>query len=353
LQPFVDRHALAGAVTLVADANQRLDVEAVGYSNLAANQAMKPDAIFWIASQTKPITATALMILVDEGKVSLDDPAEDYLPDLKGLWVETERDDDHLLLRRPKRAPTVRDLLSHVSGMPFASGMEKPTLDGLSLADCVKSYAMTPLQTDPGERYQYSNAGINSAGRIIEVASGMAYEDFLSARLFDPLGMKDTTFFPDQTQVARIAKSYKPDASGNDLEETTIPQLTYPLDGPNRHPMPAGGLFSTAYDLERFCRMILNGGILDEKRYLSEDSVKEMSRKQTGEAIPESYGLGWGVDDEGFGHGGAYSTNMRIDTKRGLIFVFLVQHAGFPGNGGESHSAFVNAAIQAFGEAGG
>ena len=178
LQPFVDSHSLAGAVALVADRDKILDVEAVGFSDVGANKAMKTDALFWIASQSKPITATALMMLVDEGKVHLDDPVAKYLPEFNNLWLAVEQDNEHLLLHRPKHPITVRNILSHTSGLPFSSAMEQPTLDTLSLEEGVRSYAMTPLQYEPGAKYQYSNAGINTAGRIIEVVSGMPYSEF-------------------------------------------------------------------------------------------------------------------------------------------------------------------------------
>jgi CubicO group peptidase (beta-lactamase class C family) len=113
--------------------------------------------------------------------------------------------------------------------------------------------------------------------------------------------------------------------------------------------MPAGGLFATADDLARFCRMMLGGGVLDGKRYLSEAAVKEMTRKQTGPGVPEGYGLGWAVGDGSFGHGGAYATNMTVDTKRGLVTVWLVQHAGFAGDGGRAQAAFQEAARVRFG----
>ena len=159
---------------------------------------MRTDALFWIASQSKPITASALMMLVDEGKVKLDDPVEKYLPEFRDQWLTVERDQEHMLLKKPKHPITVRNILSHTSGLPFASALEKPTLDGLPLRVAVGSYAMTPLLFEPDEKYQYSNAGINTAGRIIEVVSGMPYEDFLDKRLFEPLGMKDTTFWPNE-----------------------------------------------------------------------------------------------------------------------------------------------------------
>jgi CubicO group peptidase (beta-lactamase class C family) len=349
LQPFVENHTLAGAVTLVADKEKILSLDTVGFADVAAKKPIRGDALFWIASQSKPITAAALMILVDEGKVKVDDPVEKYLPEFKDLWLTVEQDKEHLLLKRPKQPITVRHILSHTSGMPFRSAMEQPTLDQLSLRDAVRSYAMTPLQSEPGSKYQYSNAGINTAGRIIEVVSNMSYEDFLDKRLFGPLGMKDTTFWPNEEQLARLAKAYKPNAEKTGLAETTIGQLKYPLSDRKRQPMPAGGLFSTAADVGRFCQMVLNGGMFQGKRYLSEAAVAQMTSKQTGDALKEGYGLGWSTGGGSYGHGGAFATNMSIDAKRGLITVFLVQHNGFPGDGGKSHAAFKKAAEDQFG----
>src|SRR6516162_2460961 len=249
LQAFVDNHTLAGAVTLVADKEKVLSLDTVGFADVAAKKSLRPDALFWIASQSKPITAAALMILVDEGKVKIEDPVEKYLPEFKDLWLTVEQDKEHVLLKKPKQPITVRHILSHTSGMPFRSAMEQPTLDQLSLRNAVRSYVMTPLQTEPGSKYQYSNAGINTAGRIIEVVSNMPYEDFLDKRLFAPLGMKDTTFWPNEEHLKRLAKSYKPNADKSDLEETKITQLKYPLGDRARQPVPAGGLFSTAADV--------------------------------------------------------------------------------------------------------
>ena len=348
LQPYVDRHAVAGAVTLVADKDRVLSVDTVGYSDLAAKTLMGPDALFWIASQSKPITAAALMMLVDEGEVQLDDPIEKHLPEFRGLWLATEQDKDHILLKHPRRLVTVRDVLRHTSGMAFRSALETPTLDGLSLRDAVRSYAMTPLTYEPGTKYVYSNAGINTAGRIIEVVSGMPYEDFMQKRLFDPLGMKDTTFWPTPAQVKRLAKGYKPNAAKDDLEETTVAQLTYPLSDRRRGPMPAGGYFATADDCGRFCRMLLRGGELDGKRVLSENAVKEMTKRQTPQELPTSYGLGLSVGPTSFGHGGAWATNMSVDTKRGLVEIYLIQHAGFAKDGAQAQGAFRKAAEERF-----
>jgi len=350
LQPFVDARSLAGAVTLVADKDRVLDLEAVGFADVSNKKKMTTDCLFWIASQSKPITASAFMILVDEGKVNLDDPVSKYLPEFKDLWLTAERDGDHMLLKHPHRPIMIRDILSHTSGLPFISAMETPTLDGLTLLDATRSYAMTPLVFEPGAKYLYSNAGINTAGRIIEVVAGQPYEQFLEARLIDPLGMKDTTFRPTLAQQKKLAKPYKPNSAKDGLEETSISQLRYPLEDPSRHPMPAGGLFSTAEDVARFCRMILNGGTLDGKRYLSEESVRAMTHKQTGPDVKAEYGLGWSVRGPETGHGGAMATNMTIDRDRGLILIYLVQHAGYPNDGGRAQTVFHEAAIARFGK---
>jgi CubicO group peptidase (beta-lactamase class C family) len=357
LQPFVDSHTLAGAVTLVASKEKILSLEAVGWADIAASRPMKTDALFWIASQSKPVTATALMMLADEGKVNVDDPVEKYLPEFKGQWLAVEQDKEQVLLKKPASSITVKDILSHTSGLPFSSRLERKgdalKIDRLSLREAVFSYALTPLNFEPGTKYDYSNAGINTAGRIIEVVSGTPYEEFMARRLFKPLGMTDTTLWPSQKQIRRLAKSYKPNADKNGLEETPIDQLSYPLTDPKRGPSPAGGFFSTATDLSIFCRMILNGGVYRGKRYLSEAAVKQMTSTQTRD-LPQAYGFGWATDKKpgsSFGHGGAYSTNMQIDPQRQLITIFMVQHAGYPGtDGGRIQPTFTKAAVEVFGK---
>ncbi|HPA17777.1 MAG TPA: serine hydrolase domain-containing protein [Verrucomicrobiae bacterium] len=354
LRPFVDRHILAGAVTLVADKDKVLDVTTIGYADVGTKKPMGADDLFWIASMSKPITAAALMILVDQGKVSVDDPVEKYLPEFRGQMVSEKGGANQKPTSGTPHAPRhpilVRNLLSHTSGLAFKSPMEQPTLDQGTLAIRVKSYAKLNLEFEPDTKYQYSNAGINTAGRVIEVVTGMCYEDFLQGRLFDPLGMKDTTFWPTEAQIARIAKSYKANKDKTDIEETNVAQLRYPLnDRANRFPMPAGGLFSTAVDCAKFCQMLLNGGVLDGKRILSEEAVKQMTSKQTAPEVSNAYGFGFATGGGTFGHGGAYSTNMTVDPKKGLITIFMVQNAGWRSDDGKKvEGQFRDAAYRAF-----
>ena len=362
LRPFVEKNQLAGAVVLVASADKILTVETVGSADRESKAAMQPDNLFWIASMTKPMTAAALMMLVDEKKVSLDDPVEKYLPGFKIVWVIAEKDEEHITLKKPKRAPTIRDCLRHTSGMPFGSLLESPTIDRLALQDAVRSYVLTPLQYEPGTKWVYSNAGINTAGRIVEVVSGMSYEDFMAKRLFGPLGMTETTWRPTAEQMKRLAKTYRPTKDGKALEAMPIGPLTHPLSDPTRHPCPGGGLFSTAKDVSAFGQMILRGGTAaDGKRILSESSIREMTGTQTGE-LPNKYGLGFATTRKATpdgpvvagpcGHGGAYATNLSINPDTKLVTVFMVQHSGTPGvttDFGKARPAFEKAATDLYG----
>jgi CubicO group peptidase (beta-lactamase class C family) len=366
LKPFTDRHAVAGVVAAVFSRERQLCVVASGSADLAAGTPLTTDALFWVASMSKPMTATALIMLVDEGKVHLDDPVETYLPEFRGQQLAVIQE-GQVLLKRPAHPITVRNILSHTSGLPFASRVESPAgfkVDLFPLQTQVISYALTPLKNEPDSTYDYSNAGINTAGRIIEVVSGMPYEDFLAERLFKPLGMSDTTLWPDEAQVRRLAKSYRPNAAKDALEELHIDQLTYPLSNRHRGPSPAGGYFSTAADMGRFARMILCGGAVDGKRYLSEASLREMTSTQAGSRLNDpskegGYGLGWSTEAKSApgsgppplapcGHGGAYATNLRVDPRHGLALIYMVQHNGFILGGDQARAAFEKAAIAAF-----
>jgi CubicO group peptidase (beta-lactamase class C family) len=341
VEPYIDSHEIAGAVVLVADRNQVIDREAMGFADIAGHRPMEPDDLFWIASMSKAMTASAVMMLVDEGKIGLDDPVEKYLPEFKGQMVSRVPGPPQASAPEPAKKSalpskleptthpiTVREVLSHTSGLGFRSKREPGVLDLLPLKSAVESYAAEPLEFQPGETYSYSNEGINTAGRIVEVVSGMAFERFIEQRLFAPLGMKDTAFWPTSEQLQRLAKSYVSGSASVSLREVPIDQLSYPLsDREHRYPIPAGGLFSTADDVARFCQMMLNKGTFQGKRYLSEEAVMLITTKETGNGVAKPYGFGWNVGDSYFEHSGAYKTDMKVDKKRGLIIVFLVQHA--------------------------
>jgi CubicO group peptidase (beta-lactamase class C family) len=347
LQPFLDDHVIAGAVVLVADKDKVLDLEAVGYNDLATKQAMKTTDLFYIASMTKTFTTAGLMMLVDEGKVKLDDPVEKYLPEFKGQMVQEAGGQPH----PPKHPITVREIMSHTAGL------HKGPLPGDTLEKYVKELAKRPLEFEPGTKFIYS-PGPAVGGRIIEVVSGIPYTQYLQQRLLDPLGLKETTFWPDAELASRLALTHKYNRTSKTLEplgnsskhgENVPPRIASQFGGSvfaayrRQFGNPAGGLFSTATDVGRFCQMLLNGGTYEGKRYLSAAAVKEMSSLQTGRLTvgrEEGYGLGCFVQERAtaggpsvgsFGHHGARKTQMWIDPQNRLIMVLMVQCAELDG----------------------
>jgi len=345
MQQFVDRGEISGAVTLVGRHDRVVSLEAVGLRDLAAKAPMQPDTIFRIASMTKPITAAGIMILVDEGKLSIEDPVEKHLPEFRNMQVVWQRSKDGVILGKPSRPITIRDLLTHTSGMP---GGLPPELADLylkrdrSLAEAVRAFARRPLEFEPGTKWAYCNVGMDTLGRIIEVASGQSYETFLEERVFRPLGMVDTCFYPKPAQAARIAVTYG-------VEQGKLVPAQRAILGPPagaKYPIPAGGLYSTVADLAKFYRMTLSGGSLEGKKVLSPASVAAMTRLQTGELSTGftsgmGFGLGFAVvrtpggitaplSPGSYGHGGAFGTQGWIDPTKDLFVVLLIQRVGLP-----------------------
>ena len=367
LQRFDDDHTIAGAVTLVVGREGVKSLETVGVSDLKTQTPMAKDAMFWIASMTKPMTSMALMMLVEEGKLSIEDPVAKHLPEFRGQMLAVEKAADHVLLKKPSRPVTIKDLLTHSSGLISKSPLDGDSLDGKTLREVVISYGLSPLQFDPGSKWSYCNPGINTLGRLIEVASGKSYADFMQERLFTPLGMTDTTFWPSEAQVRRIAKSYKPNTDKSGLEETSITYLGTNLSDHNRMPMPAGGLFSCAADLAKVYAMVLNGGTLDGHRYLKPETLKLMTTSQLGDmkvSFAEGMNMGLGfhivktptgvteaLSPGSFGHGGAYGTQAWIDPVRGLGIVLLIQRAGLLNSDGtEMRAVLQKTAEERFGK---
>lgn len=358
IQPFVDERRIAGAVLLTGRNNEAPQIETIGFTDSTAQKPMQPDTLFWIASNSKQVTSAALMMLFDEGKLTLDDPVSKHLPEFEAQMFVAEESDSHKLLRAPARPPTVRDLVSHTSGvLPWA---RDGRLNAGTLSERAIACGLTPLRFEPGTRWEYGNGGFEAAGRIIEVLSGEPLDTFLQTRIFDPLGMADTTFWPTAAQVERLAVPSAPGADGTNLIVSTLP-FTYPLAEMSGSPSPGGGLFSTASDGYLFCRLIASGGVFEGKRLLSEAAIRAMTTTQTGDLLggpdhKSGYGLGWHTTNrdrglpwpEGIGpvhHGGAHGTNFWIDPQTGQTKVFMIAQNGWPPefDGGQVVQAFWNA----------
>ena len=359
MQSMIDAHEIAGAVTVVATGREIVHVGAVGYADVAAQKPMQTDALFRIASMSKPVTSVAILMLQDDGKLSVTDPVAKYIPEFADL-------------KTPSGKPanlTIAQLLNHTSGL--ADPRVSPAMAVKTLRDYLRVTLSQPMQFEPGTVWRYTSSGFNISGLIVEIVSGQPFEVFLQNRLFGPLGMPDTTFYPSDAQMLRIPRSYRANPTGGTL---TVQQGSGPSSSkPTRDdtpPMGAGGLFSTAGDYARFGQMLLNGGALDGKRYLSADAYKALTTICTGD-LPTGYTksklnqvLGWGLgvaivkapaggvsaqlSPGSFGHPGALGTGAWIDPVKGAVYVMMVQRQNMPDNFENPPAlAFVRAAAAA------
>ena len=365
MESFVKDGSLSGAVTLFSHDGKIVNEEAVGLRDIASKSPMTKDSLFWIASMTKPMTALAVMMLQDEGKLSIDDPVMKHLPEFKGQMLLKEKTKDQTVLVKPARPITIKDLLTHTSGLVSASPLDADALDVLSLKEAVITYALSPLQFEPGSKWSYCNPGINTLGRLIEVASGEAYADFMEKRIFKPLGMRSTTFWPDKKELSRLATSYKPAEDGKGLAPVGIRYLTPPFSNKKRAPLAAGGLFSTAEDLLKLYQMVLDGGVVGKKRLIKAETLQLMATNHTGEmkaGFSDGMGMGLGfqvvrqptgvtamLSPGTFGHGGAHGTQGWIDPTTKTIYILLIQRTGLKPSGDASpmRQAFQEAAAAA------
>ncbi len=334
MERFVSKNEVAGVVTMVVTPNATLHLDATGFSDLANKTPMEIDSIHWIASMSKPITAACMMMLVDEGKIALSDPISKYLPEMAGLKTAAGQ----------TVTISIEQLFNHTSGMSELPAGQAYTSPTLTVA--AEKYAKLPVLFQPGSKWQYSQTSINTAARIIEMVSGKSFDLFVEERVCKPLGMRDTTFYLSDAQMPRLAKSYTKEADGI-LKESPIGLLSgkKPSDR-NRMPAGNGGLFSTINDYAAFCQMLLNEGMRDGQRILSEKSVTRLRTPTTGDlktgftpgnawgigccVVREPQGVSQVLSVGSFGHGGAYGTQAWIDPVRKRCYLIMVQRANFP-----------------------
>lgn len=348
LQPYLDQYKLAGAIGIIADKTGKVHYRnLMGYADVEAKKPIREDNVFWIASMSKMFAGASIMMLVDEGKVSLDDPVTKFIPQLSKWMVVEEKDRDHILLRPPVRPVTIRHLLSHTSGLAGSSELQQATgSDSTPLKARSLSSVTGPLQWQPGDKYQYGNQGMNIAARVIEIVSGTPYEEFLQKRFFDPLGMTETTFWPSEQQVTRLAGAYGPNKQKTGFARGDIGFLTKPLsDRTRRYPEAGGGLFSTTHDILRYGLMLANDGELEGRLYLSHAAMEELRKEQTG-ATKINYSLGYHLRAGMFGHDGAYGTDLSVNPKTGMVAIFMVQCTG--GDQWAARDQFLKTATQVF-----
>ena len=369
MKHFIDEQAVAGTVTLVARGAGVIEFDALGMADIEAHRPMQKDTIFQIMSMTKPVTAIGIMMLAEEGKLALRDPVDQYLPEFRNQHVASNVGPDAARLSTPDRPITIRDLLTHTAGVQDAAPAairDYPQLMNVPLDQVVQQLAKQPLLFQPGTQWSYSSPGIEILGRLIEVCSGQKFEDFITGRILDPLGMKDTFFYPPAGKIARIAMVYV------QKEGRLVRAPAAILGGdPTKYregavfPAPGWGLYSTAEDLLHLYRMMLNDGLYEGRRYLSPFSVHLMTEAHTTGIHPvgwmrgADYGLAWEVVTDplgelaghskgSYGHGGAFGTQGWIDPRHELISILLIQRAD--GGTDSLRNVFLNMAEASVGE---
>lgn len=363
IQPYLDAKQLAGVVTLVARRGRVAHFEAHGVMDFDSMTPMRKDAIFRIASMSKPVTGVAVMMLLEEGKLRLTDPVSRFIPEFREMKVSVIKPGyvappvppgqqapmpDYYTVPA-NREITVRDLLTHTSGLESGSlgnrlgGRIAPRDTTKTLADQIPKLANVPLDFQPGSQWTYSLlAGMDTLSRIVEIASGQTYDQFLKQRIFEPLGMKDTGFFVADDKASRIAGLYERTPRGIEKQATPawLATRTFFSGG--------GGLWSTADDYAQFAQMLVNGGELNGRRLLSPRTVDLMASNHVGELYAGAgtssggrvQGMGFGLSMEvvldairanrrtsngSFGWDGAFGTHFWVDPKEKLVGVLMVQ----------------------------
>lgn len=334
LQGYVDKGNVPGFLTVVARRGKIIHFETIGMRDVETNEPIEPDTIFRIYSMSKPITSVAVMMLFEEGRFQLGTPVSRFIPEFKNMKVYNE---DQTEIMDAKKQITIKHLLMHTSGLTYGWG-GKPVDDlyrqakiferGSTLADMVKKLGTIPLVHEPGEKWKYS-VSVDVLGYLVEVVSGMPFEEFLQTRLFKPLGMVDTAFSVPDDKVHRYAALYRPNDE-NGLDRVGDAPLAN--DDVSFFPSGGGGLVSTAADYMRFAQMLLNGGELDGVQILGKKTVELMRYPHH----DNWFGLGFSVvtrkdppnilDSVGnYGWGGAAATTFWVDPEENLVGLLMTQ----------------------------
>ncbi len=353
LEGYVERDELAGAVALVARKGKVVYFEAVGARDRESGSAMSTDTIFRIASQTKALVSTAILMLQEEGKLLISHPLHRYIPEFENHTVAVPVEGDSYAVVPAKRAITLRDLLTHTAGVSYGNGpardqWEKAEMQGWYFAhrdepvqDTIRRMAALPMDAHPGERYIYGYS-TDILGAVVEVASGQSLDEFLRTRLFEPLGMQDTHFFLPESKTSRLATVYSasPDGLVRTQDGSSMVSQGGYVEGPRKSFSGGAGLLSTAHDYARFLLAMEGGGTLDGQRILSPKTVQLMTSNHVGDLFAWDRGSGFGLGfsvaldlgargtpgTEGeFAWGGAYHTSYWVDPKEELVVVYMTQ----------------------------
>ena len=346
LKPYVDDGRLPGAVSVFYDDGVQ-ETCCIGYADVAAKRPITMDDCYMQCSQTKGFCGVTVAKLVEEGKISLDDPVSRYLPEFAELWVSAGETNGVRTLRKAKNVLTVRMCLNHTGGFPFESSVKTHQVSvggkdvrvvgggwtgGCPIRQTAMVAAKSPLLFEPGTKVQYSNTGIDIGAAVVEVVTGMRWEDYLQQTVLDPLGMKATTFWPTDEQLETQIQMYEPlkDAPARYKEFANWEQRPY-NDRTRVFASAGAGLWTTANDQLKFYKMLMNLGLGDNGvRILKEETVRNLLAVSSRPAGMGGYSLGLSAPekdgpDQWFGHGGAWDTSCQVNWHRRQLKLWAVQ----------------------------
>ena len=339
LQPYVDKGELAGAISVFYKDGVQ-ETSCVGYADVSQKRAIDLDNVFMQCSQTKGFCGVTIAKLAEEGKLSLDDPVSKYLPEFYELWIQDYEKDGVRVLRKAKNVLTVRMVLNHTGGFPFEASAKRSDVrgggwsGGAPIRQIASVAAASPIMFEPGTKELYSNTGIDIGAAIVEVITGMKWEDYLKQEVLDPLGMKSTWFWPTDKQLKTKIELYetKKGAPAKWIEEMAWQQRPY--NDSHVFASAGAGLWTTANDQLKFYKMLMNLGVGENGvRILKEETVKNMLARTTRPDHLGGYSLGLSApkedtEDAWFGHGGAWGTNCIVNWHKKQLKLWVVQHAG-------------------------
>ena len=339
LQPYVDKGELAGAISVFYKDGVQ-ETSCVGYADVSQKRAIDLDNVFMQCSQTKGFCGVTIAKLAEEGKLSLDDPVSKYLPEFYELWIQDYEKDGVRVLRKAKNVLTVRMVLNHTGGFPFEASAKRSDVrgggwsGGAPIRQIASVAAASPIMFEPGTKELYSNTGIDIGAAIVEVITGMKWEDYLKQEVLDPLGMKSTWFWPTDKQLKTKIELYetKKGAPAKWVEEMAWQQRPY--NDSHVFASAGAGLWTTANDQLKFYKMLMNLGVGDNGvRILKEETVKNLLARTTRPDHLGGYSLGLTApkedkEDSWFGHGGAWGTNCVVNWHKKQLRLWVVQHAG-------------------------
>lgn len=355
LAPFVESGELPGAINVFYN-NGVEEICCIGYADVAAKRPITMDDVFMQCSQTKGFCGVTIAILVEEGKLSLDDPVSKYLPEFKTLWVLESEKDGVRTLRKAQNTLTVRMVMNHTGGFAFELPAKQPNIKGggwsggLKLRSVAAEAAALPIKFEPGTKDAYSNTGIDIGAAIVEVITEMPWEQFLEERVFKPLGMTRSSFKPTAEQLKTQIEMYECVEKAPARYKLQSNWEQRPYNGDHVHASAGAGLWTTASDQLKFYKMLMNLGVGENGvRILKEETVKSILAVTTRPQNLGGYSLGLTapkVDDENgwFGHGGAFGTNCMVNYHKKQLKLWVVQLEGKP----RPWDAKRNAAADAF-----